>query len=142
MPELPFDLRMWVESYELMAPGCLYTDNRDGYRSRPEKAAHVIHSGRTDAVMRQGPRVYLVRSLSKPGVRYEVDLDYLTCECEDHRWPDKAKARGKRRVDVGERGVCWHIYAANLAESVHAAVQRERQMKRAAAREMVAEMWG
>jgi hypothetical protein len=84
----------------LLSPGLAYSHPRHAAAHRAEVAAQQVEAGAVSAG--STPGLYRVKSATKPGVVYEVNLEDQSCECQD--W--------------FHRSGCHHLIAAALWESM------------------------
>jgi hypothetical protein len=124
--KLPYDARLLVRFLEIMFPEqTRYSDNAR-YTSRAFKAAmRVLASGGEDGVKFSGfPGIWYIQSSSRVSLNrwYVVNIRELTCEVDTSQLviPKGLKIHEDKFFCEDHRhhgGLCWHIFAAALAEA-------------------------
>ena len=111
---LPADGLLAVLLLETLAPTLAYKSDRGGYKSRAEKAMRLLLKHHP-VWFKAYDGTWRVRSESRAGVWYVVDLDDATCHADTL---DGTAAPGCEDSTLNDgAAICWHVIIAALAEA-------------------------
>lgn len=127
MNTLPTELRLLVNAFDILTPKSAYRDNPAGLKHRAEKAARLFHAGDFRMVTMLQPGLYRVQSQSRPAVRYTVNLEELSCECEDF---------------YRRNTLCFHLLLCTFIEAGRRCVVEDEEAKKAELAVLAGELWG